>query len=108
MSTLNLNFFTPCFLFVKMCRSFSPSMVAEMWPIPTFFMFFLLVAYIATKAGGRYAGFPSMVQRFVLVALAFNNSNSLPISLIQSIANSSGAEVLFKDADDTFEKVTSR
>ncbi|KAF8761606.1 RNA-binding protein [Rhizoctonia solani] len=65
LNRLNVSLFTPSLLFNKVAFSLSPEKLQELWIIPIFFV--------------------GITPNFAIAASAFQNSNSLPIALMQSL-----------------------
>ncbi|KAJ1959119.1 hypothetical protein IWQ62_004741, partial [Dispira parvispora] len=108
MSLLNMNYFTPCLLFSSMVETMTPQIIVELWPMVVFYFVFFGIAVVLGLLGSRVLGISKHYQGFLLTAMIFSNTNSLPISLLKGIMQSSGASVLFQGPDDTPFKATSR
>ncbi|ORX88803.1 hypothetical protein K493DRAFT_200370, partial [Basidiobolus meristosporus CBS 931.73] len=94
LSSLNLNFLTPCLLFVNVASSISPSILMAYWPIPVYSLVFTIATMIITFASSFIFKFSKEERNFSQAATMFPNTNSLPIPLIQSLAGSSAATLL--------------
>ncbi|PVU95651.1 hypothetical protein BB561_001675 [Smittium simulii] len=86
-SVLSVELFTPCLLYSKMIETLDKEMLMELSRI--------------LKIDKEY-------RRLLMVAVFFSNTNSLPLSLIQSILISPGAIFLKKDPLDTSLKMSAR
>ncbi|KAJ1659251.1 hypothetical protein IWQ61_001654 [Dispira simplex] len=91
-----------------MVETMTPEIIIELWPMVVFYFVFSGIAVILGLLGSRILGISKHYQGFLLTAMIFSNTNSLPISLLKGIMQSSGASVLFQGPDDTPFKATSR
>ena len=105
---MNLNLFTPCLLFSKMTDTLDPVMLLELWTEPVIYLVYGCAALLWTRAGGKMLSISGDYGRLLDVAVFFSNTNTLPVSLIKSIALSSGAAFLLRDSNDTKERVAAR
>ncbi|KAG9019786.1 hypothetical protein FRB90_007929 [Tulasnella sp. 427] len=85
LNRINVSLFTPSLLFSKVAFSLSPQKLKELWIIPIFFV-------VVTGVSAAVAWLLSVAFRlkrtqrnFAIAAAMFNNSNSLPIALMQSL-----------------------
>lgn len=85
LNRINVSLFTPSLLFSKVAFALSPQKLKELWIIPIFFV-------VVTAVSAAVAWLLSVVFRlkrtqrnFAIAAAMFNNSNSLPIALMQSL-----------------------
>ncbi|ORY04224.1 auxin efflux carrier [Basidiobolus meristosporus CBS 931.73] len=108
LSNLNLNFLTPCLLFTTVAFAVSPSVFLTFWPIPSYSLIFTLISMLASTICARLFHFSKAQANFSKAASMFPNTNSLPIPLIQSLANSTAAKMLLWDDNDTPENVQAR
>ncbi|GAA5906499.1 hypothetical protein JCM5296_003785 [Sporobolomyces johnsonii] len=85
LNKINTSLFTPCLLFNKVAFSLTPATLAELYIIPIGFClvstFSALVAYLL----GRVLRLKKGQRNFAIACATFQNSNSLPIALIQSL-----------------------
>ncbi|KWU41790.1 auxin efflux carrier [Rhodotorula sp. JG-1b] len=85
LNKINTSLFTPCLLFNKVAFSLTPDKLAELYIIPIGFVlvscFSAAVAYSLGKATGLKKG----QRNFAIACATFQNSNSLPIALLQSL-----------------------
>ncbi|KAJ1967259.1 hypothetical protein H4R35_006762 [Dimargaris xerosporica] len=108
LSVLNMNFFTPCLLFSSMVETITPEIIVKLWPLMFFYFAFSGLAIVLSIVGTRILRISPDLHRFVIVALMFSNTNSLPISLLKGIMQSSGASILFNGPDDSPLKASGR
>ncbi|KAJ9083762.1 hypothetical protein DSO57_1031445 [Entomophthora muscae] len=108
LSNLNIRFFTPCLLFTKMASNGTLDTYKNMWPIIVIYFTLCVFSYVVAFIGAKVLRLTKSMERFVTLSTLFSNSNSLPISLIQSIAFSSALEYLRQDPSDTSDKVEGR
>ncbi|BGP08041.1 hypothetical protein JCM10049v2_003886 [Rhodotorula toruloides] len=85
LNKINTSLFTPCLLFNKVAFSLTPDKLAELYIIPIGFC--LVSAFSAGVAYllGRVAGLKKGQRDFAIACATFQNSNSLPIALLQSL-----------------------
>ncbi|KAJ1916255.1 hypothetical protein H4219_003875 [Mycoemilia scoparia] len=108
LSVMNLNLFTPALLFSKMVDTLNPTMLLELWTEPVIYILYGSASLLWTRVGRKLLGIPGEYGRLLDVATFFSNTNTLPVSLIKSIAMSSGAAFLFNGPTDTKEQVAAR
>ncbi|KAH7344921.1 auxin efflux carrier [Rhizoctonia solani] len=85
LNRLNVSLFTPSLLFNKVAFSLSPEKLQELWIIPIFFVGITTVSSLVAWALGTAFGLKRSQRNFAIAASAFQNSNSLPIALMQSL-----------------------
>ncbi|GAA5959586.1 hypothetical protein JCM3765_007206 [Sporobolomyces pararoseus] len=85
LNKLNTSLFNPSLLSSKIMFSLTPATLVELWIVPVGFViissFSALVAYIL----GRLFGLKKGQRNFAIACATFQNSNSLPIALLQSL-----------------------
>lgn len=108
LSIISVNLLTPALLFSKMTETLDPALLLELWNEPLFYFIYGGFSLLWSRAGSRILKLDSEYSRLCDVATFFSNTNTLPVSLIRSIALSSGSAFLLKDADDTPLKVAAR
>ncbi|WWD21974.1 hypothetical protein CI109_106462 [Kwoniella shandongensis] len=85
LNVINVSLFTPALLFSKVAYSLTPAKLKEMWIIPLGFVVVTglsaAVAWVLSKA----FKLKRSQTAFAICAAMFQNSNSLPIALIQSL-----------------------
>lgn len=101
-------YFTPCLLFSNVASIISFEKLIAFWPIPVFYYTFSLIFYVSTQVSTRALGLNPGYRRFVLACVMFQNTNSLPLATISSLAVSEAAKILFWNAEDTPEAVAAR
>lgn len=86
---LNTMVFTPCLIFTKLASQLSADKLAELAVIPIIFVIQTAVSWCAAQMMARAFGFgrKKRQKNFILAMGVFGNSNSLPISLVISLAN---------------------
>lgn len=107
-SQVNLYFMTPCLLFTKTVATIDWEQFKAFWLIPVFFSLFTAVSWLVAKAGSRWLRFSPDETKFVIAAVLFSNTNSLPMALIQSLVMSAAGSRLLRDEHDTPEQATAR
>ncbi|KAJ1311361.1 hypothetical protein OPQ81_009854 [Rhizoctonia solani] len=85
LNRLNVSLFTPSLLFNKVAFSLSPEKLQELWIIPIFFVGITIVSSLVAWILGTVFGLKRSQRNFAIAASAFQNSNSLPIALMQSL-----------------------
>ncbi|CAO3594794.1 unnamed protein product [Absidia cylindrospora] len=108
LSKLNLMYFTPCLLFSNVASIISFEKLIAFWPIPVFYYVFSILFYVMTQLSTRMLGLNPGYRRFVLACVMFQNTNSLPLATISSLAVSEASKILFWNSDDTPEAVAAR
>ncbi|KAI5858649.1 auxin efflux carrier [Tricharina praecox] len=86
-ANLNVSLFTPCLIFIKLASQLTLSKLAELIIIPVLFVFMTAVSYCCSLAVAKLFGFEKPARNFVIAMGVFGNSNSLPISLVLSLAH---------------------
>ncbi|KAK4046088.1 hypothetical protein OIV83_006368 [Microbotryomycetes sp. JL201] len=85
LNKLNVSLFTPALLFSKVAFSLTPEKLADLYIIPIGFVgitaFSAAVAYVL----GRLCRLKDNQRNFAIACAMFQNSNSLPIALMQSL-----------------------
>ncbi|KAJ2224746.1 hypothetical protein EV180_003577, partial [Coemansia sp. RSA 518] len=108
LSLISVNLLTPALMFSKMTETLDPSLLLELWNEPVFYFVYGGFSLIWSRMGSRLLKLDPEYARLCDVATFFSNTNTLPVSLIKSIALSAGSEFLLKDANDTPLKVAAR
>ncbi|KAJ2725780.1 hypothetical protein GGI07_000987 [Coemansia sp. Benny D115] len=108
LSIISVNLMTPALLFSKMTETLDPALLVELWNEPVFYFIYGGFSLLWSRTGSRMLGLNAEYARLCDVATFFSNTNTLPVSLIKSIALSSGSQFLLKDANDTPLKVAAR
>ncbi|KAI9503633.1 hypothetical protein BX070DRAFT_182234, partial [Coemansia spiralis] len=108
LSVMSVNLLTPALLFSKMTETLDPSLLVELWNEPLFYFIYGGFSLLWSRVGCRILKINKEYARLCDVATFFSNTNTLPVSLIKSIALSAGSHFLLKDADDTPLKVAAR
>ncbi|KAG8993327.1 hypothetical protein FRB93_002046 [Tulasnella sp. JGI-2019a] len=85
LNRINVSLFTPSLLFSKVAFSLSPQKLKELWIIPIFFIIVTGVSAGVAWLMGSLLGLKRTQRNFAIAASMFNNSNSLPIALMQSL-----------------------
>lgn len=85
LNILNINLFTPALLFSKVAFFLSPSKLKELWIIPFIFVIVTLTSMITSWGLAKACRLRRSQRSFAMAASMFMNSNSLPISLMQSL-----------------------
>lgn len=99
---------TPCLLFTKTVVTIDWEQLKAFWLIPVFFSLFTVVSWLVAKVGSRWLRFSRDETKFVIAAVLFSNTNSLPMALIQSLVMSAAGSRLLRDEHDTPEQATAR
>ncbi|KDQ09145.1 hypothetical protein BOTBODRAFT_138169 [Botryobasidium botryosum FD-172 SS1] len=82
---MNVSLFTPCLLFSKVAFTLNPSKLKELWIIPATFVVVTSVSAGVAWLLGTLLRLKRTQRNFGIAAAMFNNSNSLPIALMQSL-----------------------
>ncbi|KAJ1798655.1 hypothetical protein LPJ59_002362 [Coemansia sp. RSA 2399] len=108
LSIISVNLLTPALLFSKMTETLDPDLLIELWNEPFFYFIYGGFSLAWSRFWSKSLKMDKDYARLCDVATFFSNTNTLPVSLIKSIALSSGTQFLLKDADDTPLKVAAR
>ncbi|KAJ1938354.1 hypothetical protein FBU59_004463, partial [Linderina macrospora] len=108
LSVMSVSLLTPALLFSKMTETLDPTLLVELWNEPVFYFIYGGFSLLWSRVGSRIFKLDGEYARLCDVATFFANTNILPVSLIKSIALSSGSSFLLKDAADTPLKVAAR
>ncbi|KAJ2372954.1 hypothetical protein IW150_003863, partial [Coemansia sp. RSA 2607] len=108
LSIMSVNLLTPALLFSKMTETLDPDLLIELWNEPVFYFIYGGFSLLWSRTGSRMLGLNPEYARLCDVATFFSNTNTLPVSLIKSIALSAGSQFLLKDQNDTPLKVAAR
>ncbi|KAI8098618.1 dynein light chain 1, cytoplasmic [Halteromyces radiatus] len=108
LSKVNMTFFTPCLLFTNIASTISLEKLITLWPIPMFFILFLLISWTTSQVILRIMGVQHNYQRFVIACSMFCNTNSLPVAIISSLAFSEAGHLLYWNSGDTPQDVAAR
>ncbi|KAI9814249.1 MAG: hypothetical protein M1827_003415 [Pycnora praestabilis] len=85
-ANLNVTLFTPCLIFTKLASQLTADKLGELAVIPVIFAVQTLVSYLCAVGISKAFGFKKRPRNFVVAMGVFGNSNSLPISLVISLA----------------------
>ncbi|KAI9308944.1 auxin efflux carrier [Cunninghamella echinulata] len=108
LSRLNMNFFTPCLLFINIASVISLEKLAELWPIPFFFFLYVTISWTISQISVRVFGIRGSYRRFIIACSVFCNTNSLPIAILSSLAFSEAGRLLYWNSNDTQQDVAAR
>ncbi|KAK3298625.1 auxin efflux carrier [Chaetomium fimeti] len=86
LANLNVMLFTPCLIFTKLASQLNADKLLDLGIIPIIFLIQTLVSYLVSRVVARCFGFNKRASNFVTAMGVFGNSNSLPISLVISLA----------------------
>ncbi|BEI80618.1 hypothetical protein CcaverHIS002_0111470 [Cutaneotrichosporon cavernicola] len=85
LNVINVSLFTPALLFSKVAFSLTPAKLKEMWIIPLSFVVITGVSALVAWSLAKLFKLNRSQTAFAICASMFQNSNSLPIALIQSL-----------------------
>ncbi|CZS98610.1 hypothetical protein WAI453_001947 [Rhynchosporium graminicola] len=85
-ANLNVALFTPCLIFSKLAKQLTAEKLVDLAVIPVIFVVQTMVSYGVSLAVSKGFGFKKRQANFVTAMGVFGNSNSLPISLVISLA----------------------
>ncbi|WVQ83865.1 hypothetical protein IAT38_006009 [Cryptococcus sp. DSM 104549] len=85
LNVINVSLFTPALLFSKVAYSLTPSKLKEMWIIPLGFVVVTGLSAAVAWTLSKIFKLSRSQTSFAICAAMFQNSNSLPIALIQSL-----------------------
>lgn len=107
-ANLNVALFTPCLIFTKLASQLTADKLVDLAVIPVIFIVQTLVSYLVSIAVSRGFGFSKRPANFVTAMGVFGNSNSLPISLVISLAQTLNGLHWDKVPGDNDEEVAAR
>lgn len=87
LSNINIQVFTPCLVFMKLASQLTPDKLATLALIPVMFVVQTLIAWGSATLLSRFLRLNSKQRNFVTAMSVFGNSNSLPVSLVISLAH---------------------
>ncbi|GAA5907656.1 uncharacterized protein JCM6883_001849 [Sporobolomyces salmoneus] len=85
LNRLNTSLFNPSLLFSKIAFSLTPQTLAELWIVPVGFVIITSFSALVAFGLGRLFRLSPAQRNFSIAAACFQNSNSLPIALVQSL-----------------------
>ncbi|WVQ97745.1 hypothetical protein IAU59_004859 [Kwoniella sp. CBS 9459] len=85
LNVINVSLFTPALLFSKVAYSLTPAKLKEMWIIPLGFVVVTGLSAAVAWAFAKVFKLSKSQTAYAMCASMFQNSNSLPIALIQSL-----------------------
>lgn len=85
-ANLNIQLFTPCLIFTKLASQLNARRFADLAVIPIIFVVMTLVSWGCSYLINKAFRFNKRAANFVTAMSVFGNSNSLPISLVMSLA----------------------
>ncbi|CAK9784257.1 auxin efflux carrier [Cutaneotrichosporon oleaginosum] len=85
LNVINVSLFTPALLFSKVAFSLTPAKLKEMWIIPLSFVVITGVSALVAWVLSKVFKLKKSQTAFAICAAMFQNSNSLPIALVQSL-----------------------
>ncbi|GAA5878531.1 hypothetical protein JCM16303_002113 [Sporobolomyces ruberrimus] len=85
LNRLNTSLFTPALLFNKVAFSLTPATLKELYIIPIGFVLISCFSALVAYTLGRLFGLKKGQRNFAIACATFQNSNSLPIALVQSL-----------------------
>jgi len=105
-TTLVVFVFTPSLLFVNVAETMSTQLLLNWWPLPVF-----AALYVGVGAGlglllALLTRLPARKRNWVIVALAFRNTVSIPLALVAQLAGT--LAILLAGPDDTPQKAARR
>ncbi|TID17838.1 auxin efflux carrier superfamily [Venturia nashicola] len=107
-ANINVNLFTPCLIFYKLSSKLRREDLPGLALIPLIFVIQTLVSYGCARFTSWWCGFKKRATNFVVAMAVFGNSNSLPISLVTSLAFTIQGLHWSKEPGDTDSSVASR
>ncbi|KAE9967089.1 hypothetical protein BLS_006567 [Venturia inaequalis] len=107
-ANINVNLFTPCLIFYKLSSKLRREDLPGLALIPLIFVIQTLVSYGCARFISWWCGFKKRATNFVVAMAVFGNSNSLPISLVTSLAFTIQGLHWSKEPGDTDSSVASR
>ena len=91
--------FTPALLFTNVAASISADVILSWWPLPVFAALYLLIGLGLALVITAAFRLPPAKRNWVMVALAFRNTTSIPLALVAQLAYT--LTILRSGPDDT-------
>ncbi|KIW04794.1 uncharacterized protein PV09_03981 [Verruconis gallopava] len=107
-ANLNVQLFTPCLIFYKLASQLRREDLPGLALIPVIFVVQTIVSYLCARGVSWFCGFKKRPRNFVIAMAVFGNSNSLPISLVTSLAFTIKGLHWSKEPHDNDASVSSR
>ncbi|ORY92885.1 membrane transport protein-domain-containing protein [Leucosporidium creatinivorum] len=85
LNKLNVSLFTPALLFSKVAFSLTPEKLADLYIIPVGFVIISTFSAAVAWGMGKVFRLKKSQRNFAIACTMFQNSNSLPIALMQSL-----------------------
>ncbi|ODQ52494.1 auxin efflux carrier [Saitoella complicata NRRL Y-17804] len=108
LAALNMTLFTPCLIFVKLASSVNAEEMKKLWILPVGFAILCGISFFVGHLSGRIFGLRGRESLFVVACTVFQNSNSLPIALVTSLARTEERLLWNQLPNDTQDAVASR
>jgi predicted permease len=87
-------------LFANVGAQIDLQKLITLWAVPAFYFAYLCIGFVIAMITGKICKFDWYACKFVAAGVIFQNTTSLPIALIQSIASTRAITLLMKE-DDT-------
>lgn len=101
LNVINVSLFTPALLFSKVAYSLTPAKLKELWIIPLGFILITGLSALVAWFLAKVFRLSKSQTAFAICASMFQNSNSLPIALIQALVTTvPGLKWGFDDSKD--------
>ncbi|KAI8581177.1 hypothetical protein K450DRAFT_233456 [Umbelopsis ramanniana AG] len=104
---LTINVLTPALLFANVGAQIDLQKLITLWAVPAFYVGYICIGFIIALMAGKICKFDWAACKFVAAGVIFQNTTSLPIALIQSMASTRAIALLMRE-DDTPSAATSR
>jgi len=109
LADINLLLFMPCLVFIKLASQLTPDKLTDSALIPVMFVVQTCIAWTAAWMMTKLFRYTKKESNFVTAMAVFGNSNSLPVSLVISLAHTIPSLYwLEKFPDDNAESVAAR
>ncbi|OLY85125.1 putative transporter [Smittium mucronatum] len=108
LSELSVQLLTPCLLYSNMVKTLNPSILAELWLTPVIYFFYGIMSFVWVYTSANVLRVDVEYCRLLSVAVFFANTNTLPVSLLNSILSNPDAEFMFRDPNDSAESMAAR
>ncbi|OLY85124.1 putative transporter [Smittium mucronatum] len=108
LSELSIQLLTPCLLYSNMVKTLNPSILAELWLTPVAYVYYGIISFVWVYTSANFLRVDTEYCRLLSVAVFFFNTNTLPVSLLNSILSNPDAEFMFRDSNDSSEAMAAR
>ncbi|EEB06473.2 auxin family transmembrane transporter [Schizosaccharomyces japonicus yFS275] len=108
LSNLNVYFFMSCLVFEKIAGSLTLESLIDLWLLPILYTIITAASVFVAYVLARIFRLSKRERNFATACIAFQNSNSLPLAMITSLAATADGLLWDRVPNDSRAQVTSR